>query len=96
MVLNGMTPQDAIDLVRNAILMSLIMGAPLLLVGMLVGLVTSLIQALTQIQDQTVSTVPKLLAMVIAMVIALPWMTDRMIEYSKGLLRDIPNHIAQP
>lgn len=95
MVVKVMSPQDAIDLVRSAILMSLIMGAPLLIVGMLVGLVTSLIQALTQIQDQTVSTVPKLLAMVLAMVVALPWMTDRMIEYSRELLRDIPNHIAQ-
>ena len=95
MVSRGMAPQDAIDLVRNAILMSLIMGAPLLVVGMIVGLVTSLIQALTQIQDQTVSTVPKLLAMVLAMIVALPWLTDRMIEYSKDLLRDIPNHIAQ-
>lgn len=96
MVPKGMSPQDAIDLVRNAILMSLIMGGPLLAVGMLVGLITSLIQALTQIQDQTVSTVPKLLAMVLAMIVALPWMTDRMIEYSKDLLRDIPHHIAQP
>ena len=95
MVLRGMAPQDAIDLVRSAILMSMIMGAPLLVVGMLVGLITSLIQALTQIQDQTVSTVPKLLAMVLAMVVTLPWLTDRMIEYSKELLRDIPNHIAQ-
>ena len=90
-----MAPQDAIDLVRNAILMSLIMGAPLLVVGMVVGLVISLLQALTQIQDQTVSTVPKLLAMVLAMMVTLPWLTDRMVEYSKELLRDIPNHIAQ-
>lgn len=90
-----MTPQDAIDLVRNAILMSLIMGTPLLAVGMIVGLIISLLQALTQIQDQTVSTVPKLLAMVIAMIITLPWMTDRMMEYSKDLFEDIPNHLVQ-
>ncbi len=90
-----MTPQDAIDLVRNAIIMALVMGGPLLLVGMVVGLIISLIQALTQIQDQTVSTVPKLIAMVIAMIICLPWMTDRMIEYSKNLFKDIPQHINQ-
>jgi flagellar biosynthesis protein FliQ len=90
-----MTPQDAIDLVRNAIIMSLLMGAPLLLVGMVVGMVVSLIQALTQIQDQTVSTVPKLLAMIVATLLTLPWLTDRMIEYSRELIRDIPNHIVQ-
>ncbi|MFN9917403.1 MAG: flagellar biosynthesis protein FliQ [Pirellulaceae bacterium] len=90
-----MTPQDAIDLVRGAIVMSLIMGAPLLVVGMVVGLLISLIQALTQIQDQTVSTVPKLLAMIVVMIICLPWLTDRMMEYSRELFQDIPHHIVQ-
>ena len=88
-----MTPQDAIDLVRGAIVMSLIMGAPLLVVGMVVGLLISLIQALTQIQDQTVSTVPKLLAMTIAIIVALPWMTDQLLDYSRNLIREIPANV---
>ena len=74
-----MTPNEAIDLVRDAILMSLIVAAPLLLVGMVVGLGIGLIQALTQIQDQTVSTVPKLVAMTLDIIICLPWLTDRML-----------------
>jgi flagellar biosynthetic protein FliQ len=90
-----MSPQAALDLVRAAIVMSLILAAPLLLVGMVVGLIISLIQALTQVQDQTVSTVPKLFAIVLAMIFCLPWMTDRMVEYSRDLFRDIPNHISQ-
>jgi flagellar biosynthesis protein FliQ len=90
-----MTPNQAIDLVRDAILMSLIVGAPLLVIGMLVGLAIGLIQALTQIQDQTVSTVPKLVAMTIAIVICLPWLTDRMLDYTKNLLREIPPHMSQ-
>lgn len=85
-----MTPSEAIDLVRDAILMSLIVGAPLLAIGMLVGLAIGLIQALTQIQDQTVSTVPKLVAMTIAIIICLPWLADRMIDYSKDLYRELP------
>jgi flagellar biosynthesis protein FliQ len=90
-----MTPNEAIDLVRDAILMSLIVAAPLLLVGMVVGLGIGLIQALTQIQDQTVSTVPKLVAMTIAIIICLPWLTDRMMEYSRNLYREIPPHMSQ-
>lgn len=90
-----MTPNEAIDLVRDAILMSLIVAAPLLLVGMVVGLGIGLIQALTQIQDQTVSTVPKLVAMTIAIIICLPWLTDRMLEYSRNLYREIPQHMSQ-
>jgi len=90
-----MTPNEAIDLVRDAILMSLIVAAPLLLIGMVVGLGIGLIQALTQIQDQTVSTVPKLVAMTIAIIICLPWLTDRMLEYSRNLYREIPPHMSQ-
>jgi flagellar biosynthetic protein FliQ len=90
-----MSPNEAIDLVRDAILMSLIVGAPLLLVGVVVGLAIGLIQALTQIQDQTVSTVPKLVAMTLAIIICLPWLTDRMVDYTKNLLHEIPPHMAQ-
>lgn len=88
-----MAAQDAIDLVRNAIVMSLVLGAPVLLIGMLVGLFIGLIQALTQIQDQTVSTVPKLLAMTIAIMVALPWMADQLLEYSRNLIREIPANV---
>ena len=90
-----MTPNEAIDLVRDAILMSLIVAAPLLLIGMVVGLGIGLIQALTQIQDQTVSTVPKLVAMTLAIIICLPWLTDRMLEYSRNLYREIPPNMSQ-
>jgi flagellar biosynthetic protein FliQ len=90
-----MTPNEAIDLVRDAILMSLIVASPLLLIGMVVGLGIGLIQSLTQIQDQTVSTVPKLVAMTIAIIICLPWLTDRMLEYSRNLYREIPPHMSQ-
>ncbi len=89
-----MSPNEAIDLVRDAILMSLVVGSPLLVIGMLVGLAIGLIQALTQIQDQTVSTVPKLVAMTLAIVVCLPWLTDRMLEYTSNLLQEIPLHMS--
>ncbi|MFY7877316.1 MAG: flagellar biosynthetic protein FliQ [Pirellula sp.] len=89
-----MSPNEAIDLVRDAILMSLVVGSPLLVIGMLGGLAIGLIQALTQIQDQTVSTVPKLVAMTLAIVVCLPWLTDRMLEYTSNLLQEIPLHLS--
>ena len=58
--------QDAIDLGREAIMVSLWVSAPMLAAGMLVGLIIGLLQALTQIQEQTVAFVPKLVAMVLA------------------------------
>jgi flagellar biosynthesis protein FliQ len=78
-----MDSQAAIDLCRNALLSALIIGAPMLLVGMAAGLVIGLIQALTQIQDQTVSFVPKLLAMAGVMIVCLPWLMMRLVEFTR-------------
>ena len=52
-----MDPQDAIDLGREAIITALMIGSPVLLVGVVVGLLIGLVQAVTQIQDQTLSFV---------------------------------------
>ena len=44
-----MNAQDVVDLGREAIILALLMGAPLLLVGTAMGLLIGLLQALTQI-----------------------------------------------
>ena len=54
---------DSLDLVRDALVLSLMLSAPILAVGLLVGLTVSIVQAVTQIQDQTLSFVPKIAAM---------------------------------
>lgn len=89
-----MNPQDAIDLGRDAILTSLMISAPILAVGILVGLLIGLAQALTQIQDQTVAFVPKIVAMVAILGFCLPWMLQRMAEYSEELIANIPRMIS--
>jgi len=89
-----MAPQDAIDLGRQAILTALMIGSPLLAVGVAVGLGIGLVQALTQIQDQTISFVPKIVAMVAALGVCLPWLIQRMLEYSEDLITNVPRLIA--
>ena len=89
-----MNPQDAITLTQEAMLTALILSAPLLLVGMAVGLLIGLAQALTQVQDQTVSFVPKIVAMVAALIFCLPWLIQRMVEYSEVLFTNIPKTIS--
>ena len=57
-----MTEQTTIDLAQQAITMTLLIAAPILIVGLVVALVVGLFQALTQIQDTTLAMVPKILA----------------------------------
>lgn len=80
-----MDPQDAIDLARNAIMMSLLISAPVLVAGLVVGLIVGLLQALTQIQEQTVAFVPKLIAMVLVLSLTLPWLVTQMMQYTQEI-----------
>jgi len=89
-----MTPDDAIELARQALLVTLFIGSPVLLVGMAVGLGIGLIQALTQVQDQTVSFVPKIVAMLLVFGLSLPWVLQQMMEYSEDLITNIPTMIS--
>jgi flagellar biosynthetic protein FliQ len=88
-----MTPQDAVDLGRNAILLTLLLSAPALAAGLLVGLVVGLMQALTQVQEQTVAFVPKMLAMLGILALTMPWLIAQMSDYMTDLLASIPGNL---
>ena len=81
-----MDAQEAIDLGREAIRACMMIGGPILVISLLVGLAIGMMQAMTQVQDQTVSFVPKLLIVMVGIAICLPWLSDRMIEFSHDVL----------
>ncbi|MEM6690032.1 MAG: flagellar biosynthetic protein FliQ [Planctomycetota bacterium] len=83
-----MSPTTAIDLCRSALLSGVVIAAPMLIVGMAAGLLIGLIQALTQIQDQTVSFVPKIFAMAAVLVACLPWLVNRLVEFTQATMLD--------
>lgn len=85
-----MTPQDAVDLAQQAVLLVLLVCTPVLAAGLLIGLLVGLLQAVTQIQEQTVAFVPKLVAMMVVLVLTLPWVLVRLIEYTQEVIRSIP------
>lgn len=85
-----MDASQAIEIGREAIMTGLIIVAPILLIGILVALGVGLLQAVTQVQDQTISFVPKIIAMVAALAFCLPWLIERLVEYSRLLITNIP------
>ncbi len=82
-----------IDLMRQAILTTLWLCAPVLVAGMLVGLVIGLLQAVTQIHEQAVAFVPKLLVMVLVLSLTLPWLLNQLVQYSHDLILSIPGNL---
>jgi flagellar biosynthetic protein FliQ len=80
----------AVDLVRQAVMVSLLSAAPLLATALIVGVIVSLIQAVTQIQEQTLTFIPKLLALATVFVLLLPWLIAQLVQYLTGVLRSLP------
>jgi flagellar biosynthesis protein FliQ len=78
----AMTVDQASELIRETLLVAMIIGAPLLLIGLAVGLVISLIQAVTQIQEQSLSFIPKTAAMLFAAILLMPWVANHLMEYA--------------
>ena len=78
----------------EAMKLTLLLGAPLLLVALVTGLLISLFQAATQINEATLSFIPKLLAVFATAVIAGPWMLGLMLDYMRNLLSSIPQLVG--
>jgi flagellar biosynthetic protein FliQ len=77
--------QEATDLIRQTLVIALVVSAPMLLIGLAVGIVVSLLQAVTQIQEQTLTFIPKIVAMVAAAILLMPWMGQRLLDYSAAI-----------
>jgi flagellar biosynthetic protein FliQ len=80
----------AVQLLRSGVLQTLLISAPLLLIGMVVGLIISIFQATTSIQEQTLSFVPKIAAILGDLILLGPWIMASMTQFTLRLLARIP------
>lgn len=89
-----MTSQTVLTIGLQAIELTLLVSAPLLITALAVGLLISIFQAATQINEATLSFIPKLVAIFIAMVVTGPWMLQQFIDYIQRLYSEIPQLIG--
>nr|WP_315465639.1 flagellar biosynthesis protein FliQ [uncultured Rhodoferax sp.] len=89
-----MNAQTVLTLGQEALLMLLMVSAPVLGAALLVGLLVSLFQAVTQIHEATLAFVPKLLAVIAVFAIAGPWMLTMLVEYIRRMLEAIPASVV--
>ncbi len=88
-----MTPESVMTMGRQAMEVTLMVGAPLLIVALAVGLLVSIFQAATQINEATLSFIPKLVAIFVTLVLAGPWMLTVMLDYMRQVLTGIPGMV---
>jgi len=84
-----MSGQDVLDFGREAIWLTLLLGAPVMLVALAVGLVISLLQTLTQIQEQTLAFAPKAVAIFLSLLIFLPMMAGLLGNFAQEIFARI-------
>ncbi len=90
-----MTIDHVVDLGQQAMWVTLLAAAPMLLSGMIVGLTISVLQSVTQIQEITLTFVPKIVIVMATFVIFLPWMADVVLVFVQDLLSQIDNLAVQ-
>lgn len=89
-----MTPDTVIEIGRQAIEVTLLISAPMLIAALVVGLIVSIFQAATQLNESTLQFVPKLVVMFLLLLLAGPWMLQYLIDYIQRLFSSIPQLIG--
>jgi flagellar biosynthetic protein FliQ len=85
-----MTPDSVVQLIRQTLIATFWLSAPLLAIGLVAGVVMSLIQIVTSIQDTAFSTVPRLVAFLVGIMLLLPWMLMRLMAFTTSIIGDLP------
>ncbi len=89
-----MTPGVVMEIGRQAIEVTVLISAPMLITALIVGLIISIFQAATQLNESSLQFVPKLIAMFAVILLAGPWMLQYLVDYIQRLFSSIPQLIG--
>ena len=76
-----MTETVLFDMLRQALLISVRISAPLLGVALVAGVIIGLFQALTSVQEMTLTFVPKVAAMLAVFWVSMSFMTETLVGF---------------
>ena len=89
-----MTPDSVIDIGQQAMEVTALLAAVVLLPALAIGLVVAVFQAATQINEMTLSFIPKLIVVALALMFAGPWMLRILMNFSQSLIGSVPELIG--
>jgi flagellar biosynthetic protein FliQ len=87
-----MSPDFAVHLISQAFWTTVVLCAPLLLIGFVVGIIVNIVQIATSMQDAAFSTIPRLAAFLFGFLLLMPWMLKQISAYSIALLGDLSRY----
>ncbi|RMG36076.1 MAG: flagellar biosynthetic protein FliQ [Gammaproteobacteria bacterium] len=85
-----MDADSVIHIGRQALEVTILLSAPILLVSLAVGLIVAMFQAATQINEMTLTFVPKLIAIAAVLMATGPWLLRQITGFTQRLIENIP------
>ncbi|MEJ2575772.1 MAG: flagellar biosynthesis protein FliQ [Gammaproteobacteria bacterium] len=85
-----MNADSVIDIGRQAMEVTILLAAPILIASLVIGLIIAMFQAATQINEMTLSFVPKLMVVALVTIAAGPWMLRQILGFTERLFQNIP------
>lgn len=88
-----MSGDFAVQIGRDALLMVMLVSAPMLGLGLVVGILVSIFQATTSIQEQTLVFIPKIIAIFVAVLLFGPWILNILVDYTRTIFMLLPQMV---
>jgi flagellar biosynthetic protein FliQ len=85
-----MTPDTVIEIGQQALKVTALLSAPMLLSVLVVGLLVGMFQTVTSIQEMTLSFIPKLIVLALVLVFAGSWMLNLITDFMIQIFESIP------
>jgi flagellar biosynthetic protein FliQ len=86
-----MTESFLITFAQNALMVTMIMAAPILLTSLIVGSLISLVQAATQINEVTLTFVPKMVGIILVFALLGGWMGQQLVSFTINIFNILPS-----
>lgn len=85
-----MSPNEAVNLLTQAMTLVMLLSLPPILVASVVGIIVSLLQALTQVQEQTISFAVKLIAVALTIAAMAGLLGSEILTYTLNIFNNFP------
>ena len=86
-----MTETYVLSFAQNAVMVALILAAPVLIVSLVIGSIISLFQAATQINEVTLTFIPKMIGIGLILAIMGSWMAQQLLAFTTAIFTNLPN-----
>ncbi len=88
-----MTPEFVITFAQEAFKLTMMISAPMLIMGLVAGVAVSIFQAVTSINEMTLTFIPKIIAVFVALIIFFPWMLKLIVEFTQKIIINLPMYV---